>query len=101
MDPNKALDDLRKLAFEAKGLAAMEHKNCDIQGGTSIAEELAEAFEDLDEWLKKGGFLPETWSAARNAVIEQCALACLASDTDYSGQNTEDFLAAKLRSMKT
>lgn len=43
MDPNEALDDLRR---------AIKCNN---------ADETYEAFTHLDEWLRKGGFLPSDW----------------------------------------
>lgn len=30
-----------------------------------LAQELAEAIEDLDDWLSKGGFLPKDWGSRR------------------------------------
>lgn len=45
MDPNTALQALRKYASDTGG-------------------EFAEQFEALDEWLSKGGFLPADWARA-------------------------------------
>jgi hypothetical protein len=59
MDPNEALRMLR--ALTAKQIDANpDGKNC-LQASADRAELLAEHFEALDEWLKKGGFLPDTW----------------------------------------
>ena len=56
MDPNEALRRAREATrkvFET------------IEGGSELrfaSEDLAEAFEALDGWLSKGGFLPESWA---------------------------------------
>ena len=55
MDPNQALIDLRELVEEilVGGSAAFTWKD--------LAESLAEAVESMDEWISRGGFLPEDW----------------------------------------
>lgn len=51
MDPDKALDDLRRLmADEDNG----------------IPQEVYEAFTGLDNWLNRGGFLPHDWAHRRS-----------------------------------
>jgi hypothetical protein len=55
MDPQATLDLIRELVKEIS-------KNEDDQ--TDEAVELAEAVDDLDNWLMKGGFLPEDWENA-------------------------------------
>lgn len=55
MDPDEAL----RLAREAAG----EIENADDDGtleGSQVGQ-LVEAFTALDEWLTKGGFLPDAW----------------------------------------
>lgn len=56
MDPNESLRECRlRLMYVYE----------DIGDGfpcTDSAERLADAFRALDEWLSKGGFLPEDWS---------------------------------------
>ena len=54
MDPNEALKN-------ARALAAAILKDGETWDSATRAEELANAFEALDEWLSKGGFLPEAW----------------------------------------
>jgi hypothetical protein len=49
MDPNTALQRIRELVTGV----------CIGSGAQGI--DLAEAFEDLDGWLSKGGFLPSDW----------------------------------------
>lgn len=54
MDPNETLRRARNIAARA------------FDGGASFElAELAEAFQDLDEWIMKGGFLPSQWEANR------------------------------------
>lgn len=54
MDPNQALADLRE-ALRRMGAATepWEYENAAAEAGEHIA--------GLDEWLSKGGFLPEAW----------------------------------------
>lgn len=47
MDPNATLDEIRDIL-----------KN---QRARESAERLRELIESLDQWLSKGGFLPEAW----------------------------------------
>jgi hypothetical protein len=46
MDPDAALERIREL----------------INDGDSADIELVHAFQDLDDWLCKGGFLPKDWN---------------------------------------
>ena len=49
MDPNAALEALRQLVKQV------------YSGARTDPWLFAEHFENLDEWLSKGGFLPEAW----------------------------------------
>lgn len=50
MDPNVTLEEIRQLMA------------CVLDGEMDdVAEQLAEAFLSLDEWLTKKGFLPDEW----------------------------------------
>ncbi len=55
MDPNETLARIRD--------ALKVMNNPKVGGARYIheSEKLAAAFADLDEWLSKGGFLPEDW----------------------------------------
>jgi hypothetical protein len=53
MDPNATLDRIRDLQGQAQA----------SQRPLLLLMELSEAVQDLDEWLSKGGFLPDTWTA--------------------------------------
>lgn len=53
MDPNAALEAIRR---EIRLLDAVAPPG-------SAPERLVEAFDALDEWLSRGGFLPSDWSA--------------------------------------
>jgi len=65
MDPNETLRRLRLLAIEGEDLAGQDPENGfdpDIDERISqIALEMSELFQDLDNWILKGGFLPRTW----------------------------------------
>ncbi len=58
MDPNETLRALR--AYAAKVL----QDNDDPDNGVDQdeARAFAEAFEHLDQWISRGGFLPESWA---------------------------------------
>lgn len=57
MDPNEALKNAREalIAFHAEEDSTLIEE---------AAGRLADAFEALDEWLMKGGFMPEAWERA-------------------------------------
>lgn len=61
MDPNTALANARTAArlILADADADASH--------SALADELAEAFEALDGWLSRGGFLPDSWTGAASA----------------------------------
>lgn len=59
MDPNKTLQMIRERVYailNSNGVASDD------------AYFLAEDFDSLDEWLAKGGFLPDRWQRAHNLV---------------------------------
>ena len=60
MDPDVALATLRDLARRA---TSGEPWN-DSTEASDLAIEMAEAWEGLDEWLTRGGFIPAAWRAA-------------------------------------
>ena len=66
MDPDVTHGQLRELA------EAINDPQVRIQSGIEAAEGMAEGFEALDEWLGKGGFLPEKWEheSRRRLTVE-------------------------------
>lgn len=56
MDVNETLRQLREAL-------AQWHLRGDVEGALAAADAIAEKAHALDEWLSKGGFLPEDWSA--------------------------------------
>lgn len=54
MDPNATLEELRRLI---EGTKSAERD--------TLAEEIADRFEALDQWLSNGGFLPDAWNKNR------------------------------------
>jgi len=58
MDPDAALDELRKLA--ADNIEA--DRNDEGQEGIVRMSELVQA---IDGWMTGGGYLPDRWSSAR------------------------------------
>ena len=62
MDPNTRLAELRELVtMVALSGGDMER----TEPYPQAALELAEKFEELDEWITKGGFLPAAWQQGR------------------------------------
>jgi len=57
MDPEKALEELRELA---KQIIAVEEGTHSFEIPED-AVEMAEKFQELDEWIMSGGFLPKDW----------------------------------------
>jgi hypothetical protein len=68
VDPNEALEILRKLAKRVISIADepdySDNKSQDHV--LSEAMEMAEAFKSLDEWISKGGFLPKDWEKSES-----------------------------------
>ena len=54
MDPDAVMSRLREAIAEYR--AAEEYKDIVL-----AADEVVIAFEDLDEWMRKGGFPPREW----------------------------------------
>jgi hypothetical protein len=57
MDPDECLRTIREIV---QRITEDDHVESDLH-------ELADAFESLDLWLSKGGFLPDDWNDARKA----------------------------------
>ncbi len=62
MDPNELLNDIRNLMGEEQELDGV-FLNRDRTRG--LLSDLAARMDDLDEWLTKGGFLPDDWARGR------------------------------------
>lgn len=68
MDPNEALKTIRKITPSLREWGEAEEWAVDPTSLTNHDAdllELADAFEALDQWLAKGGFLPADWAAGR------------------------------------
>lgn len=60
MDPDELRKKLIELANIVLSMAGTEE---DFGGNMEArAMDLAEAVHDMDEWLRKGGFLPDLWA---------------------------------------
>lgn len=57
MDPNETL---RQIRAHIKAMNEADEKE-DAAAYAFAAMQLAESVEAMDEWLSKGGFLPEEW----------------------------------------
>lgn len=60
MDPDKTLEEIRALVLKMQ-----EDFNSTAEGSNGIDQDeayyLTELIDGLDEWIKKGGFLPKAW----------------------------------------
>lgn len=61
MDINATLAELRIMASELTGRADVIGDN-DV---LSMSSEMMSLWQTMDEWLSRGGFLPEAWQASR------------------------------------
>jgi hypothetical protein len=64
MDPNSNLRDLRTNVQTALGMVYSDTKT-KKPVLLDLLRDIAEDFDNLDEWITKGGFLPSGWSAQR------------------------------------
>lgn len=60
MDPDACLEACRRLARALIKQADEDRQNQNSSHNT-LGEELAENFNNLDEWICRGGFKPRDW----------------------------------------
>ena len=67
MDPNANLAELLELAREvqAEEDRSTEDGCCNEEREAACAVRMAELVIALDEWICRGGFLPQRWTGAR------------------------------------
>jgi hypothetical protein len=63
MDPDANLAELRRIIARARERA--DSVGYDAVNDAIDLDRLADLAEALDEWLSRGGFLPEAWSKHR------------------------------------
>lgn len=90
MDPNNNLRDLRKNAQEALrvGYDSQVYIAAKRAGFATVYDlllNIAEDFDNLDEWLKRGGFLPDDWAKAQEA--DKAALRAALNRPAYQGNS--------------
>lgn len=61
MDPERALAEIRAI-MERIRQREQQYPDDDPRTTVELASEAAHKFNDLDAWLKGGGFLPKDWS---------------------------------------
>lgn len=64
MEPNEALSALRQLVVDMQGWTESGEDPDEPGEYYRIASEATEGFDNLDEWVTKGGFLPRAWTPA-------------------------------------
>lgn len=57
MDPDANLEEQLVLAD-----ILLKNRRCDVEERTENAQRLAELVVALDEWMRKGGFMPLKWA---------------------------------------
>lgn len=57
MDPDLALQILREALNVAREAAEGDSNDVEVEAWQAVGD----AFENLDNWLSKGGALPESW----------------------------------------
>lgn len=62
MDPNAALKQIRDIILRMKRDHVRKHVSVEV-------DDLVDVVEGLDEWLSKGGFLPDDWVENRGMVL--------------------------------
>ena len=62
MNPNEALKDAREALKNVLGARGREHTNMEA------LDKLADAFEALDGWMSRGGFLPTEWAKGEEVM---------------------------------
>jgi hypothetical protein len=62
MDPDETLKQLRALASKLKHVQQTDDEDNFLPDQADLAQEYADLFSALDEWLSKGGFLPKAWA---------------------------------------
>ena len=66
MDPNATLNEIRRLIVEVRiSENILEPTEFDDEYMMRLGVDLADAFDSLDYWISKGGFLPDQWSQER------------------------------------
>ena len=76
MDPNNNLRDLRTNVQTALGMVYSDTRPRPKKMVLlDLLTEIAEDFDNLDDWLSKGGFAPGAWQANNDARIDAGAKA--------------------------
>jgi hypothetical protein len=89
MDPNEALKEILRLAAIVQDRCA-RGENPDIDGA---ADDLVKAIIGLDEWLAKGGFLPDAWNAPRKEALADLVSGWLSTRIRYIGETSSSITA--------
>jgi hypothetical protein len=84
MDPNAALNSLRVNTQEA--LRVVYDANSDRCGYSDMLTDLAEGFDNLDDHLRKGGFLPDDWAVDSAQAVEALKQAFPTLTTDFTDE---------------
>jgi hypothetical protein len=61
MDPNASLEACRRLVKALIRQAAEDRQRQESSSRDTLGEELAENFNNLDDWLSRGGTMPRDW----------------------------------------
>jgi hypothetical protein len=87
MDPNTALTAIHA------AIAEFNKPDTDGEEYLSAVDDLIESFKALDEWLAKGGFLPDAWNRTRNDNLAALMNDWLAARTSVIGETSSSITA--------
>lgn len=62
MDPDETLKQLRALSKKLTTVQQADDEDFLLVDQANIAQEYADLFMALDEWITRGGFLPKAWA---------------------------------------
>lgn len=63
MDPNATLQRIRQALVAYDAALGEAPRTVALSPLADAASEARDAFRDLDEWVRRGGFLPHDWAA--------------------------------------
>lgn len=84
MDPNETLTALRALADDY-----MKDEEMTLVRQSEYLGMMAEQFQNLDEWLSKGGFAPDSWGGSSNRVRATVA-GLVDGELNRTDENNDD-----------
>lgn len=73
MDPNTTLAELRKAVASALEIGYQAQLKESVAQLNTRLMQMAQAFDNLDGWLSRGGFPPEAWQSNPQTAWQKAA----------------------------